>query len=83
MNNALVILAACLLIYCLAEGIARIVRVARSGGGSAERQRIEDLEADVESLEQDLEDAKKRIAVLEKIVTDEKYNLNKEIDDLA
>ncbi len=84
MNNVLAIMAAALVIYCICEGIARIVRVARTTGGSKQaQQRVEDLEADMEALEQDLEDARKRIEVLEQIVTDEKYNLNKAIDDLA
>ena len=33
-------------------------------------------------LKQEIAELKERISVLEKIVTDEKYNLKKEIDDL-
>ncbi len=39
--------------------------------------------ADVSALEEDLEDARHRIAVLEKIVTDNQFDLGKQIDDLA
>ena len=41
------------------------------------------LEADIARLENDLEDAFERIIVLEKIVTDGKHSLRREIDDLA
>ncbi len=49
---------------------------------SSRLQKVEQLEADIESLEIDLDDAKNRIEVLEKIVTDEKYDLGKKIDQL-
>jgi len=62
------------------NGVERIIKAARSKGGS---KVVSDLEADLASLEQDLEEQRQRIEVLEKIVTDGKYDLGKEIDDLA
>ena len=44
------------------------------------------IAADIEQvhdLENDLQDARHRIEVLEKIVTDQKYDLSREINDLA
>lgn len=41
------------------------------------------LEADLAKLESDLDEALERIIVLEKIVTDGKHSLRREIDDLA
>lgn len=68
----------------VADAVVKIVRTSKSGAGSkAFAQRIDDLEADVADLEQDLEDARERIIVLEKIVTDSKFDLGKQIDDLA
>jgi len=55
--------------------VVTIVKTAKSGGGKKMTQRIDDLEAD-------LDDAMERIKVLEKIVTDEKYDLSRQIDDL-
>ena len=43
---------------------------------------MEDLEEQVHDLEGDLQDARHRIEVLEKIVTSQKYDLGREIDDL-
>ncbi len=60
--------------------IVKIIHGAKSSGGKA---RFKNVEADLAALEADLADARDRIAVLEKIVTDEKYNLSREIDDLA
>ena len=60
----------------------KIIKAAKSGG-KVGNQKLVDLEADLESIEADLDDARQRIVVLEKIVTDEKYDLGKKIDDLA
>lgn len=77
---AIVMIATCGIIT---NGVVKIVRAAKSSGGQAGGQKISDVEADLESLEADLEDARQRIEVLEKIVTDEKYDLGKKIDELA
>ena len=52
-----------------------------SGGGK--RRHTKALEEDIFRLETDLDDAVQRIIVLEKIVTDGKHTLRREIDDLA
>ncbi len=67
----------------ISRSIVSIIKVSKSGGGKGESQKLDDLESDLATLEQDLEDARSRIEVLEKIVTDDKYNLGKQIDDLA
>ena len=46
------------------------------------KPRMEDLEEQVHDLESDLQDARHRIEVLEKIVASQKYDLGREIDDL-
>ncbi len=74
-------------IVCLAiigQFVVRIVKVAKSGRSSSSgEQRFKELSEDIAGIEQDLEDARSRIEVLEKIVTDNKYHLDKEIRDLA
>ncbi len=45
----------------------------------ADLQKLEDEQA---QMKHDLDEMSKRLAVLEKIVTDEKYELNKAFDDL-
>ena len=66
----------------LADSIVKIIRAAKTSGGKV-ADRISDLEDDLHGLEQDLAEARKRIEVLEKIVTDQSYDLGREIDDLA
>ena len=58
-----------------------LVKLIRGNGHGGKRNK--DLEADMAKLEGDLDDALERIAVLEKIVTDGKHSLRREIDDLA
>ena len=53
-----------------------------SGSGSKFKPRIEGLEEQVHDLESDLLDARHRVEVLEKIVTSQKYDLGREIDEL-
>jgi 5-bromo-4-chloroindolyl phosphate hydrolysis protein len=67
----------------ITNGVVRIIKASKSGGGKDATKKFGDLEADLAAFEQDLEDARQRIEVLEKIVTDEKYDLGKKIDDLA
>ncbi|MFP6807374.1 MAG: hypothetical protein VB957_09345 [Pseudomonadales bacterium] len=68
--------------YILMKGVVEIIKVAK-GSGKVANKKIDEFGTDLASLEQDLEDARQRIEVLEKIVTDEKYDLKKKIDDLA
>ncbi|MCH8257393.1 MAG: hypothetical protein IIA75_05755 [Proteobacteria bacterium] len=77
---AIAVIATCAIIT---NGVIRIIKVSRFGGGKAGSQKLSEFEADLESLEADLDDARQRIEVLEKIVTDEKYDLGEKIDDLA
>jgi len=84
MNNASVILAIALVLFVISRGIVRIIQASNGAKGSkAMQRRVDDLEGDLASMEQDLEEAQQRIEVLEKIVTDGKYDLNRQIDDLA
>jgi hypothetical protein len=62
------------------DGVVKIIKAAKSKSGS---KIVGELEADLAALEQDVEDQRQRIEVLEKIVTDGKYDLGKQIDELA
>ena len=64
----------------ITNGVVQIIKEAKSKGGSKASSH---MEADLAALEQDVEDQRQRIEVLEKIVTDGKYDLGKQIDDLA
>ncbi len=77
-----IMIGAIAIIAILTRGIVSIIKVSKSGGGKS-GQRIQDLEDDLFNLQQDLAEAKKRIEVLETIVTDQKYDLGRKIDELA
>ena len=62
----------------LANALVKIIR-----GHPGSTKRFDELETDLAAIEQDLVDARERIVVLEKIITDQKYDLGKQIDDLA
>ena len=64
----------------IGDFVVKIVKASKHKRGSKE---LNDLESEIAVMEQDLEDARARIEVLEKIVTDDKYQLNKDINDLA
>ena len=64
----------------IGDFVVKIVKASKHKRGSKE---LNDLESAIAVMEQDLEDARSRIEVLEKIVTDDKYQLNKDINDLA
>ena len=69
---------------CYLSGIVQIIKVSKTASGSKKLlERIDSLETDLGESEQLLEDAVARIEVLERIVTDDKYSLGKEIDNLA
>jgi len=75
---------AIVVIAVIANGIVSIIKAAKTPGGSkAQRARAEDLETDLVNLESETEELRTRIEVLEKIVTDEKYQLRKDFDNLA
>ncbi len=66
------------------SGIVQVIKASKTASGSKQlRERIDSLETDLGESEQLLEDAVARIEVLERIVTDDKYSLGKEIDNLA
>ena len=66
----------------ICDSVVKIIRAAKSPGGKT-RERLEDLEEEVHDLRAELDDARGRIEVLEKIVTDQKFDLGRQIDDLA
>ncbi len=78
-----VFLGSIIIVSVIADGIVKIIKASKSGGSKQSNARLDELESDMGELEKDLEDAKERIIVLEKIVTDDKYQLNKDINDLA
>ena len=81
MGNIFWIVIGCIAICSIVtNGVVKIINASKSKKGS---KVIVDLEADLAVLEQDVEEQRKRIEVLEKIVTDEKYDLGKKIDGLA
>ena len=60
--------------------VVAIIKASNSGGKF--KSRMEDLEDQVHDLETNIQDARHRVEVLEKIVTSQKYDLGREIDDL-
>jgi hypothetical protein len=73
-----------LVIYILIDGVVRIIRASKgASSGKASAARLDDLENDQAALEQSLVGVRERIEVLEKIVTDQRYDLGSEIDKLA
>lgn len=77
MDKVLLALGIGFVFWCIGDAIVRIIRAGKGGtGGTQLKDRIDDLEAD-------LDDACKRIEVLEKIVTDGREDLRREIDGLG
>lgn len=70
------------IVWCIGEGIVRIIKVSKGGSG-AHGKKMSELEADFADLEEELMDARKRIEVLEAIVTDGRQDLRRQIDELA
>lgn len=68
----------------IGDFVVKIVKASKAKRGSKETaETIKDLESVIAGIEADLEDARARIEVLETIVTDDRYQLNKDINDLA
>lgn len=67
-------------IICVVSILSKSAEKIWGNGGGKKRKA---LEADLAKVESDLDDALERIVVLEKIVTDGKHTLSREIDDLA
>lgn len=84
MDKILVALGIGFVFWCIGDAIVRIIRAGKGSTQSKQLEtRIDDLETDLAAVEQDLEEARNRIVVLEKIVTDDRGNLRKKIDDLG
>lgn len=66
------------ILWCIGDGVVRIIRAANDGGKQHKR-----TQANLADLEEDLADARKRIEVLEAIVTDGRLDLRRQIDDLT
>lgn len=78
------LIGAIIIIAVFFAGVVKIIKAAKMPGGSKkQRSRFEDLEADLENLETESEELRARVEVLEKIVTDDKYQLNKDLRNLA
>lgn len=80
MDKVTLALAVGFVIFCAGKAIARIINA--SGGNSKYGSKVRQLEVDIADMEQDLEDTRQRIEVLEKIVTDDSNDLRKQIDGL-
>ena len=78
-------LAICIIVVVsvVADAVVKITRNSRSGASKQLSERVDELESDLAAIAQDLVDARERIVVLEKIVTDDKANLSRQIDDLV
>lgn len=75
---------AIIIIAVLFAGVVNIIKASKMPSGSKkQRSRLEDLQADLENLETESEELRCRVEVLEKIVTDDKYQLNKDLRNLA
>ncbi len=82
MGSSFWLVVGCVIVVAvIGDTIVKIIKASKSG--SKHQGRIDDLEEQLQDVEADLQDARSRIEVLEKIVTDEKYDLKREIDDLA
>lgn len=79
MDEVLLMLGAGFMLWCLAEGIVRIIKASRTSDPEGSSS---DLRGQIEDLEEELLDARKRIEVLESIVTDDRHTLRKQIDEL-
>ena len=67
----------------ISDGVVKIIKASQGGSSKGLKQKVDDVEEDLAQVELELDDAKRRIEVLEKIVTDDKGNLSRQIDDLA
>ncbi|MCB1646019.1 MAG: hypothetical protein KDI36_11230 [Pseudomonadales bacterium] len=70
-------------IALVTNGVVQIIKAAKQGGSKSLVARLEALEEDLADHEQELLETRKRVEVLEAIVTDEKSQLKQEIDRLA
>jgi peptidoglycan hydrolase CwlO-like protein len=84
MSGLWVFITAVVCLSIVGKIVVSIIKASRSGTVSTKaEQRIRELSEDLSSIEQELADARARIEVLEKIVTDDRYHLDQEIRNLA
>ncbi len=76
-----VVIGVIVVVAIISDMVVKIVKANKSG--SKHQSRIDDLEEHVQDVEADLQDARNRIEVLEKIVTDQQYDLKRELNDLV
>ncbi len=83
MDKVLIGLAVAVVLWCIGDAIVRIIKASKSNAGGPLSQKVTDLEADLAAVEQDLDDARERIVVLEKIVNEGNHELRRKIDGLG
>lgn len=83
MDKLFIGLAVALVLWGIGDAIVRIIKASKGSGAGPLAQKVTDLETDLAAVEQDLEDARERIVVLEKIVTDGSHDLKRKFDDLG
>ena len=78
MDKVLIVLGAGFVFWCIGDAIVRIIRTSKSSAMSAKvSERMDELEADLADVEQELEGARRRIEVLEKILGESDTNQQK------
>ena len=83
MGDFLIILGSVILFAVLMDGVVKIIHAAKAPGGKKQNARFGDIDSTVAELEEEIDDLRERIQVLEKIITDEKHQLDREIRNLA
>lgn len=79
MDKLYILLGVAFLLWAIFNGVTRIIRAARGNRANPEIPAMRDQ---LDDLEDDLAEARKRIEVLESIVTDDGHQLRKKIDEL-
>ena len=80
MDKLFILLGVGFILWCIFNGVTLIIRAAK---GSRANPVVKEMREQLDDLEEDLIEARKRIAVLESIVTDERHELRKKIDELG
>ncbi|MBL4680328.1 MAG: hypothetical protein JKY88_06345 [Pseudomonadales bacterium] len=84
MGNIVIQLMPLFIIFIIGQVVVNIIRASKSGVKTKViQEKFAAFEDDLALLEQDLDDTRQRIEVLEKIATDEKRDLNRKIDGLG
>lgn len=80
MRDAAVVFGLIGLIWVIGDAIVNIIKASK--GGKKAQQQTAELQQNITDLEDELLDVRERVQVLEKIVTDDKHQLNREINNL-